>query len=274
VLVEEGYEVEYAPTKRRREQVRRFERARPNQLWQSDLFTFTLHRTGRRVHAVVFLDDNSRFIVGHGLTVSPSGKFVQDVFLTAVTNFGPPEEVLTDRGPQYNTWRGKSGFTKLLEKLSIQHILAAPRHPQTVGKTERFWKTLSQEALGGMAPKDLDDAKLRIGHFIDFYNFRRTHQGIGGLIPADRYFDAESEVKKAMESRVAANALEIAKHGTPRKPFYLTGRVGDQSVSLHAEGERVVMTKEDGTREEVDLTATGRREEAPPSGDDGAKEEK
>jgi hypothetical protein len=62
-----------------------------------------------------------------------------------------------------------------------------------------------------------------------------------------------------MDSQVAANALEIAKHGTPREPFYLSGRVGDQSVSLHAQGEKVVLTKEDGTREEVDLAATGPR---------------
>ncbi len=70
-----------------------------------------------------------------------------------------------------------------------------------------------------------------------------------------------------MEARVAANALELAKHGTPRKPFYLTGRVGDQSLSLHAEGEKVVLTKEDGTREEVDLTAPGRREDLEPDTD-------
>jgi transposase InsO family protein len=263
VLLEEGYELEYAPAPRREaeREVKEIKRSRPGELWQSDLFTFTLHRNGRKVHMVAFLDDYSRFIVGHGLTVSASSKFVQEVFLTAVTNFGPPEEVLTDRGPQYNTWRGKSGFTKLLEKLAIKHILARARHPQTVGKTERFWKTLKHEVLGGMAPRDLEDARLRIGHFVDFYNFRRTHQGIEGYIPADLFFDAESEVKAAMDERVAANALAIAKHGVPRKSFYLTGRVGDQSVSLHAQGEKVVMTKEDGTREEVDLTATGRREE-------------
>jgi hypothetical protein len=37
--------------------------------------------------------------------------------------------------------------------------------------------------------------------------------------------------------------------------------VGDQALSLHAEGERVVLTTEDGTREEVDLKAGGRRED-------------
>jgi hypothetical protein len=47
----------------------------------------------------------------------------------------------------------------------------------------------------------------------------------------------------------------------PRKPFYLTGRIGDQSISLHAEGEKVVLTKGDGSREEVDLGATGPRQD-------------
>jgi hypothetical protein len=46
--------------------------------------------------------------------------------------------------------------------------------------------------------------------------------------------------------------------------------VGDESISLHGEGDCVILTKEDGTREEVDLAATGKRadpeEEPPPPG--------
>jgi hypothetical protein len=41
-----------------------------------------------------------------------------------------------------------------------------------------------------------------------------------------------------------------------------TGRIGDQSISLHAEGEKVVLTK-GGRREEVDLGATGPRQDEP-----------
>lgn len=264
VLKEAGYVAEYLPTKRHPDKVQRFERAKPNQLWQSDLFTFTLPPTSRRIHVVAFLDDRSRFIVGHGVSAASSARFVMDVFRTAVTDFGAPEEVLTDRGPQYHSWRGKSAFTKLLASMGIEHILARPRHPQTVGKAERWWKTLWQECLSERRPRDLAEAQARIAHFISFYNFRRTHQGIRGLVPADVYFEAGSEVKKTLEARVAVNALELAKHGIPRKPFYLTGRVGDESLSLHAEGEKVVLTKEDGTREEVDLKAPGRRDEDPP----------
>ena len=40
-------------------------------------------------------------------------------------------------------------------------------------------------------------------------------------------------------------------HGRPRKPFYVTGRVGDQAFSVHAEGERMILTRANGTREEV-----------------------
>jgi hypothetical protein len=100
---------------------------------------------------------------------------------------------------------------------------------------------------------------VRIGYFLDHYNFSRPHQGLGGLVPADRYFQASAEVRLTLAARVRANSLELAQHGEPRKPFYLTGRVGGKSIALFAEGERVILTNEDGEREEVDLSAPGRR---------------
>jgi hypothetical protein len=67
-------------------------------------------------------------------------------------------------------------------------------------------------------------------------------------------------VKQALLARVAKNAEELARNGVPRKAFYLTGRVGDRQISLHAEGEKVVLV-EGEKREEVDLSAPGRRVE-------------
>ena len=58
-------------------------------------------------------------------------------------------------------------------------------------------------------------------------------------MPADRYFGAGSEVLETLKKRVAANALELARHGVPKKPFYLTGQVGGKSFSVHAEGEEL-----------------------------------
>jgi hypothetical protein len=93
------------------------------------------------------------------------------------------------------------------------------------------------------------------------YNFQRTHQGIEGLVPADRFFSAAPEVRKTLEARVAKNALDLARHGTPRQSVYLTGRVGDEGISLHGESGKLVLTTSEGRQQAVDLTASGRRAE-------------
>ncbi len=262
VLEESGYVAAPPASQPHGQEPKRFERARANQLWQTDLFTFVLKRENRRVHLVGFLDDHSRFVVGYGLHATASGALVRETLLAAVANFGSPEEVLTDNGTQYVTWRGKSEFTRLLEQRGIRQIVATPRHPETLGKIERFWGTLWRECVETAVFRGLDDARRRIGLFIDHYNFQRPHSGIDGLVPADRYFAAAPQVLATLKERVATNAAELARDGMPRKPFYLTGRIGDQSISLHAEGEKVVLTQGDGRREEVDLGATGPRRDA------------
>src|SRR5947209_4548218 len=253
VLHEAGYELEEVVTRPHADKVRHFERAQPNQLWQTDLFTFILKRQNRRVYLVAFLDDHSRFITGYGLHASQSSALVLEVLRAALTSYGTPEEILTDNGSQYVTWRGKSAFSKELEKRGIQQVVAAPRRPQTLGKIERFWGTLWRECLESAVFLDLGDAQRRIGLFIDPYNFQRTHSGIDGLVPADRFFGAAAEVKQALQARVAANALELARHGVPKAPFYLTGQVGGQPFSVHAEGERMILTRAEGERQEIDL---------------------
>jgi transposase InsO family protein len=253
VLHQAGYELRESPTRPHPDAPRHFERARPNQLWQSDLFTFVLKRQNRRVYLVAFLDDHSRFLVGFGLHSSQSTALVLEVLRAGITAYGAPEEVLTDNGAQYVAWRGESAFHKELVRRGIEQIVARPRHPQTLGKIERFWGTLWRECLETAVFLDMADARARIGHFIDWYNFQRVHSGIGGLVPADRFFHAAPEVARMLKERVAANAIELARHGVPKPPFYLTGQVGGRNFSLHAEGPRVFLTPEGGPRREVDL---------------------
>jgi transposase InsO family protein len=254
VLREAGYERVDVPTRPHPDRVRRFERARPNQLWQTDLFSFVLKRQNRRLHLVAFMDDHSRFLVSFGLHASASTALVLEALEAGIASYGPPEEMLTDNGPQYVTWRGKSQFTKHLEKRGIRQVVARPRRPQTLGKIERFWGTLWREFLEAAVFVDLADARTRIGLFVDYYNFQRVHRGIDGAVPADRFFGAASEVLRTLKERVAANALELARHGTPQRPFYVTGQVDGKPFSVHAEGQRLILRREDGQREEVTLS--------------------
>ncbi len=255
VLKEWGCEVVEEPTRRHRDTVRRFERALPNQLWQTDLFTFMLKRQNQRVYLVAFLDDHSRFVVSYALHASQSTPLVLEAFRAGIASYGTPAEVLTDNGSQYVTWRGKSAFAQECEKRGIRQIVASPRRPQTLGKTERFWGTLWRDFLSTAVFADLGDARVRLGHFIDFYNFQRPHQGIGGLTPADRFFGAAQAMLTTLKARVAANALKLAREGTPAAPFYLAGNVNGQAVSVHAAGDRLLMKAGAAAPVEVTLAA-------------------
>ncbi|MEK6988343.1 MAG: DDE-type integrase/transposase/recombinase, partial [Candidatus Thermoplasmatota archaeon] len=159
VLHEAGYVYEETTTHPHPDHIRSFERAKPNELWQTDLFTFMLKRQNRRVHLVGFMDDHSRFMVAYGLHATASTALVIEVLRAGIVSYGPATEVLTDNGSQYVTWRGKSAFTKELEKRGIQHIRSARKHPQTLGKIERFWGTLWKECIESAVFVDLEDAR-------------------------------------------------------------------------------------------------------------------
>src|SRR5208283_2637484 len=93
------------PKKRDLTRPRFFERATPNQMWQSDIFTFRLG--GKYAYIVAFLDDYSCYVTGFGLYRSPTGEAVIETFRRAVGEYQPPKEMRSDRGRQYTSWRGK-----------------------------------------------------------------------------------------------------------------------------------------------------------------------
>jgi transposase InsO family protein len=210
VLKEAGYEAVEKPTERHAPPVKRFERAKPNALWQTDLFTFVLKRQNRRLYMVVFMDDHSRFIVGWGLFSSPSTEWVAGVLKEAVASCQAPLELLTDNGPQYVTWRGASKFAGVCRELGVKQIVARPRRPQTLGKVERFWGTMWREFLAGAIFEDGHDARHQMGLFIDAYNFDRPHQGMDGATPAERYFGQAAEAKAARDRRREENKRRLA----------------------------------------------------------------
>jgi len=223
-----------------------FERSTPNQMWQGDIFTFRLG--GRYAYLVGMVDDYSRYMVGLELYRSQTADQVIEVYRRAVGEYGVPKEVLTDRGRQYTNWRGTTRFERELGKDRVRHIKSQAHHPMTLGKIERFWKTVYEEFLVRAQFGSFEEAQERIRHWVRYYNHKRPHQGIGGLFPADRYFEIQGELRKVMERGIAENVLEMALRGKAREPFYMVGRMEGQSVVLRAEkGKlRLMVDDEDG----------------------------
>ena len=216
-----------------------FERTTPNQMWQSDIFCFRLD--GRNAYLIGFIDDHSRYIVGLGLFRSQTGENVMEVYRTAVAEYGVPKEMLTDNGRQYATWRGKTRFQQELAKDRIHHIRSTPHHPMTLGKIERFWRTIWQEFLVRAQFDSFESARERVALWVKYYNYKRTHQSLDGLVPADRYFAMQKEVRQAVEKGLQENLLELALRGQPKNPFYMVGRLGAQSVVMKVEKGQLKM---------------------------------
>jgi transposase InsO family protein/transposase-like protein len=243
--------------KRAKDQIRFFERAQPMQLWQSDITSFVLTRHSTRVYLTVFMDDNSRYVVAWALNLRQTNDLVMDTLLSGIQRFGKPEEVLTDQGRQYFSWRGRSDFQKLLDREGIRHVVSRSHHPETLGKCERFWETVGREFWDRVKPQELNDTRERLGNFIAHYNHFRPHQGIGGLVPADKFFGLESEIRKVIEETVDKNALRLALGETPRSPVFLIGQIGNQPVSLHGESGQLVIQTPDGRIQKLDYETFG-----------------
>ena len=251
VLRQEGL-VELRPKPRRNlVRPRFFERATPNQMWQTDIFTFRLG--GRYAYLIGFMDDYSRFIVGSDLFRSHTAENVLEVFRVAAAEYQPPKEMLTDNGREYVNWRGTTRFQAEMKKNGTHHFKSRPHHPMTLGKIERFWESIWQEFLSRAQFESFESARERIRLWIKYYNYKRPHQGIEGLCPADRYFEIASELRKTMEAGMKENLLEMALRGEPKAPFYMVGRMEGQSVILRAEKGKLKLSIDNGT-ENQELT--------------------
>lgn len=153
---------------------RRFQRSRPNELWQAD---WKLTREDKWM--ITYLDDYSRFIPGCQIFENATTDNALDVLKQAIHEHGKPQQILTDQGVQFYTWQedGKTDFTKYLERQGIQHIVASKKRPTTIGKVERFNGSYEREAWRHPNHQD----------YIKHYNNERPHQALQYLTPATLY---------------------------------------------------------------------------------------
>lgn len=165
----------------------RFEYALPNALWQMD-FKGHFAVGARRCHPLTVLDDHSRFNLCLQACADEQGHTVQTHLTRSFRRYGLPQQLVTDNGaPWGDTW--DSPYTPLvawLIRLGINVSHSRPYHPQTLGKEERFHRTLKAEVLRQTFP-DLHSVQRRFDHWRALYNFERPHEALNMQTPASRY---------------------------------------------------------------------------------------
>lgn len=171
----------------------RFEARRPLELVQMDILEFFINKL--KVYLLIALDDFSRFILGWRLLSETSIDAVIGLIQEAMDRYGKMEEILTDRGFVFYSWKGANRFERYLEVERIDHTHARAHHPQTLGKIEALNGHLKQELLERQHFAGVEEAKAAICRWVFHYNYERTHQGLGGLlVPSDRFHGLTDQV--------------------------------------------------------------------------------
>jgi transposase InsO family protein len=168
---------------------------RPHQMWSTDCSYFKIPGWGY-YYLVTVMDDYSRFILGWKLQTDMAADSLIEVVQQAVDSTGMTDvpvldrtRLLSDNGSGYIS----RAFNDYLNLISIRHIRAAPFHPQTNGKIERYHRSLKEQVnqLVYELPSELQTA---IADFIDYYNYRRPHIALGNVAPADVLYGRREEI--------------------------------------------------------------------------------
>ena len=160
--------------------------ARPNELWATDCAHFRVVDWGW-YYLVTVMDDYSRLILAWELKSDMAAGSLIDVVQEAVDHTGmtdvPVEDrtvLLSDNGAGYLSRQ----FGDYLRLAGIRHILASPYHPQTNGKIERYHRSIKGELK--LVPYEMPgDLERAIENFVEYYNHRRYHEGLGNVTPYD-----------------------------------------------------------------------------------------
>lgn len=174
-----------APEKR---EYRRFERSSPNELWQLDTKGLFIIKDWGKVFPLSAVDDYSRFCTICQPLPLERSDYILESLEKSFALYGKPQYLLTDNGSWFVNKDGAVTRVQMfLKERGIGHISTGVRRPTTIGKVERFHRTLNQELIKKFRFKNLEDAKEAFEAYRYYYNYRRPHQAVGNLPPISRY---------------------------------------------------------------------------------------
>jgi transposase InsO family protein len=182
------------------EPVRRYERKRPGELIHLDVKKLgRIARVGHRItgdrrrrvrgigweFAHVCIDDHSRLayveVLSNEKGATATG-FLQRALAWFRNQGVTVQQVMTDNGSCYVS----DDFARQCTAAGLRHIRTRPYTPKTNGKAERFIQTLIREWAYGRVYNTSEQRTAQLPRWLDHYNHRRPHGGIGHQPPINR----------------------------------------------------------------------------------------
>ncbi len=182
-----------------------------NQLWHTDACYFFVAGWGY-YYLISILDDYSRMILSWKVQPSMGSSHIIEVVQNAVEFTGLPS-VPVEPGPALLTDNGPGFLSRALEDFlrlrSMKHIVAAPYHPETNGKLERYHRAAKEKV--NLFTYDSPEALVEaMASFVYYYNYQRYHEALGNVTPADVYY-GRRETILARREEVKRQTLAVRK---------------------------------------------------------------
>lgn len=227
----------------------RFERSAPNDLWQTD-FKAPVQSLAGQVQPLTVLDDHSRYSLCVRALESQQTAPVQDTFTETFRLYGLPNAMLMDNG---SPWGGaeRRPFTALsvwLIRLNVRVIHSRANHPQTLGKDERFHRTLGEELISQYQWRDASHLQAAFDKWREQYNFERPHDSLNLEVPASRYQPSLRPFPEHLPPIEYPDAFHVRKVQDDGSIFF-RGRVFKVSKAFHRYPVGLRPTRIDGTFE-------------------------
>lgn len=179
----------------------RFQRSEANDLWQMD-FKGHIRCPEGRCHPLTVLDDYSRYAVTLKACLNERGETVQACLKETFRRYGLPNQMVMDNGSPWGFDLGNpyTYLTVWLIRIGVLISHSRPAHPQTLGKDERFHRTLKAELLGNSIPWKNEESQKRFDRWRFMYNHRRPHEALDMNVPASRYVVSKRPYREELES--------------------------------------------------------------------------
>lgn len=172
----------------KRQAFRRFCAERPNDLWQMDFKGQFQARDGT-CHPLTILDDHSRFSLCIAACRDHRKETVKEQLKKVFRVYGMPLAILVDNGSPWGDHADSvhTSLTVWLMRLGIRVIHSRPYHPQTLGKEERFHRTLKEDVIKDCNDRTIDECQVLFDRWRRIYNMERPHQALNMKVPSQYY---------------------------------------------------------------------------------------
>lgn len=171
----------------------------PHQHWHVDISYINVAGTFYFLCSV--LDGFSRYVVHWELRNTMREFEVETVIQRALEKFpGATPRIISDNGPQFIA----RDFKEFIRITGMTHVRTSPYYPQSNGKLERWHGSLKRECIRPARPSSDEEARRRIGKFVDHYNHERLHGALGYVTPSDKLNELDTLIFEERDAKLEA----------------------------------------------------------------------